>query len=133
MNISKELIQKAKTAKTAEELLKLAKAEGVELSQEEAARYFAELNKSGELSDEELGNVAGGCGEPDPPKYAVGDKVWFYTRHEEGLFRYTKNSYMGVIKEVIADMEDGKHKYVIKIPDYEVYYTVDEDKVSGYV
>ncbi|MGN1103609.1 MAG: hypothetical protein ACI4QI_01915 [Candidatus Coproplasma sp.] len=133
MNISKELIQKAKTAKTAEELFELARAEGVELSQEEAAKHFAELNKTGELSDDELNNVAGGCGEPDPPKYAVGDKVWFYTRYEVGLFRYNKNSSIGVIKEVMADMEDGKHKYYIKIPDYEVYYTVDEDKVIGYV
>ena len=61
MQFSKELIEKAKTAKTAEELLALAKAEKVELTEEEAAKAFAELNKTGELSDEELDNVAGGC------------------------------------------------------------------------
>ena len=61
MKYSKELIEKAKTAKTAEELLAMAKAENIELSAEEAEKAFAELNKTGELSDEELNNVAGGC------------------------------------------------------------------------
>ena len=62
MKISKELLEKAKTAKTAEELIEMAKAENIELTVEQAAKAFAELNKSGELSDEELDNVAGGCG-----------------------------------------------------------------------
>ena len=81
MNISKELIEKAKTAKTAEELLAMAKAENIELTAEQAAKAFAELNKTGELSDEELDNVAGGgCGgdyEPsgETPKFHVGDRL----------------------------------------------------------
>ena len=54
MNISKELLEKAKTAKSAEELLEMAKAENIELSAEQAAKAFAELHKAGELSDEEL-------------------------------------------------------------------------------
>ena len=61
MNISKELLEKARTAKTAEELLAMAKAENIKLTQEDAVKAFAELNKTGELSDEELNNVAGGC------------------------------------------------------------------------
>ena len=61
MQLTKELIEKAKTANTAEELLAMAKAENIELSAEEAEKAFAELNKTGELSDEELNNVAGGC------------------------------------------------------------------------
>ena len=52
MNYSNELIEKAKTAKTAEELLELAKAENINFTAEEAAKAFAELNKTGELSDE---------------------------------------------------------------------------------
>ena len=56
----KELFEQAKEAKSAEELLSLAKENGMELTEEEAAAYFAQLNKSGELSDEELDNVAGG-------------------------------------------------------------------------
>ena len=80
MNISKELLKKAKTAKTAEELLEMAKAENIEISAEEAAKAFAELNKTGELSDEELDNVSGGCGrdyEPsgETPKFHVGDRL----------------------------------------------------------
>ena len=85
MNISKELFEKAKQAKTAEELLEMAKAENIELSaeqaaltEEEAAKAFAELNKAGELSDEELDNVSGGCGSGDEPLFAVGQ--WVYVR-----------------------------------------------------
>ena len=59
MEFTKEMIEKAKTAKTAEELLTLAKAENIELTAEQAAKAFDELNKSGELSDEELENAAG--------------------------------------------------------------------------
>lgn len=56
----KELLEQAKKAKSAEELMSLAKENGMELTKEEAEAYFAQLNKSGELSDEELDNVAGG-------------------------------------------------------------------------
>ena len=64
MNVSKELLEKAKTAKTAEELLELAKTENIELTENEAEKYFAELHKNGELSDNELDNVSGGgCGD----------------------------------------------------------------------
>ena len=77
MNISKELLEKAKTAKTAEELIEMARAENIELSAEQAAKAFEKLHKTGELSDEELDNVAGGCGgnADKGPKYRVGDWV----------------------------------------------------------
>ena len=73
-------MEKARTANSAEELLEMAKAENIEISAEEAAKAFAELNKTGELSDEELDNVAGGCGrdyEPsgETPKFHVGDRL----------------------------------------------------------
>jgi hypothetical protein len=61
LNFSDELISKAKEAKSVEELLILAKENNVELTEEEAQIYYTELNqKSGELPDEELDNVAGG-------------------------------------------------------------------------
>ena len=64
------MIGKAKTAKSAEELLEIAKANGVEMTAEEAATYFAQLNpKSGELSDNELDNVSGGGCLSDIPLY----------------------------------------------------------------
>ena len=78
MKFSKELIEKAKTAKTAEELLEMAKEESIEMSAEQAAEYFVTIHASGELSDEELDNVAGGCGSGDEPLFAVGQ--WVYVR-----------------------------------------------------
>ena len=78
MNISKELIEKAKTAKTAEELLEMAKEESIEMSAEQASEYFATIHASGELSDEELDNVSGGCGSGDEPLFTVGQ--WVYVR-----------------------------------------------------
>ena len=62
MNLNAEMIEKAKAAKTAEELYEIAKANGVEMTEDEAATYFEQLNtKSGELSDDDLDNVAGGA------------------------------------------------------------------------
>lgn len=55
-----KILEKAKQAKSLEELCKLARENGVALSEREAAEYFKRLHKSGELSDEELDNVAGG-------------------------------------------------------------------------
>lgn len=55
-----ELILKVKGVKSAEELFALAKENGMELSAQSANAYFEQLNKSGELSDGELDNVAGG-------------------------------------------------------------------------
>ena len=78
MKFSKELIEKAKTAKSAEELLAMAKAEGFELPEGEAKTVFSKLNNTGELSDEELNNVSGGCGSGDEPLFTVGQ--WVYVR-----------------------------------------------------
>ena len=87
MKFSNEMIEKAKTAKSEEELLAMAKAENIALTEEEAAKAFEELNKNGELSDEELDNVAGGCGKSPRDgnlfgseakvtyKYSIGDIV----------------------------------------------------------
>lgn len=55
-----ELMLKVKGVKSAEELFALAKENGMELSAQSANAYFEQLNKSGELSDGELDNVAGG-------------------------------------------------------------------------
>lgn len=59
--ITPELIEKAKAAKTPEELMALAKENDIELTGEEAKACFDRLHpRTGELSDEELDNVAGG-------------------------------------------------------------------------
>ena len=63
MNFTPELISKAKAAKSAEELIRIAEGEGVKLDEKDAEAFFNKLNKSEELADEELNAVAGGCGE----------------------------------------------------------------------
>ena len=71
------MIEKAKAAKSAEELLALAKEYNIEMTADEAKIYYAQLNpKSGELDDDDLDAVAGGaCGKKPTPKFAVGDHV----------------------------------------------------------
>ena len=71
-NLTPEIIEKAKATGSAEELLEIAKANGVEMTADEAATCFAQLNsQSGELSDDDLDSVAGGaCG-----SVRVGDTV----------------------------------------------------------
>ena len=51
--ITKEMLAKAEACKTAEELVALAKENGVELTAEEAAAYLAE-HEDGKLTGEEL-------------------------------------------------------------------------------
>jgi hypothetical protein len=69
MNEMNELIAVAKKAASPEELLALAKEEGLEITSEAAADYFAKLHPvDGELSDEELDNVSGGgCSDRGAP------------------------------------------------------------------
>ncbi len=59
-NFTPEMIEKAKAAKTAEELLALAKENNVEMTEESAKAYYEQIHKTGELADDELDNVAGG-------------------------------------------------------------------------
>ena len=59
-NFTPELIAKAKTAKSAEELFAMAKADNVELTEKEANTYFAQLNGNEAVSDDDLNQVAGG-------------------------------------------------------------------------
>jgi len=73
--ITPEMMEKAKNAKNAEELLALAKENGVAMSEDEAQMYYDQLNpKSGELDDDDLDNVAGG-GCSDYKNLNDGDRV----------------------------------------------------------
>ena len=62
--LTPELLEKAKQAKTPEELATLAKENGIEMTPESAKAYFDQLYQAGELGDDELDSVAGGrkCG-----------------------------------------------------------------------
>ena len=109
MRFTNEIIEKVKTAKSAEELLAMAKAENIELTAEEVAKAFAELKKAGELSDEELENAAGGgCGDSnksgDTPKYSVGQR---------GCTCVGPNKVYYVIEEVLPKV-DGTYQYRIR-------------------
>ncbi len=65
--MTNEMIAKAKECKSAEELLALAKENGIEMTAEEAEARFAELHTEGELSDDELDAASGGgCGSSNP-------------------------------------------------------------------
>ncbi|MDO5445997.1 MAG: hypothetical protein Q4F31_10305 [Eubacteriales bacterium] len=98
MTFTKEMKEKAKKAASAEELLEMAKAEGVELSASDAEMYYNFLHGSRELTDEELSQVAGGKGndpKPNPvPKYKVGQTV-----------EYTFQSTFSILKGTIIDIE----------------------------
>ncbi len=84
MEINNDLIAKAKKTKTVEELMALAKENGIEITAEKAKMYFEQLHpKTGELSDDELDNVAGGaCYSPTGNLLTtIGHKCKYY---EEG-------------------------------------------------
>lgn len=126
MKITKELMEKAKSAKNAEELTELAKAEGIELTAEDAEKAFAELHKSGELADEELDNVAGGgCGGGDPTPVEEADSeekvVYYYKVGQEvevfDVFGSTKRA--TVVKQYPYQTNNGRYcpAYVVKFSD----------------
>lgn len=58
-NLSEELIAKAMQCETPEQLIALAKSEGIELTLDEAAAYLAEMDDF-ELDSKQLKAVAGG-------------------------------------------------------------------------
>mgnify|MGYP004541852389 FL=1 len=117
MELTKELVAKAKEAKTSEELMALAKEAGIELTEESAALAFEQLNsKTSELSDSELDNVSGGCGggydagRPHP-QFAVGETV-LYIHSWLGATRITATG-----KVVKRNYENGAWYYTLKIHD----------------
>lgn len=83
MEMNKELLAKAKEAKNPDELMSLAKENGIGLTEEETKAYFDRLHpQTGELSDSELDNVSGGCGgdyvDGRPhPRFTVGQSVLY--------------------------------------------------------
>lgn len=61
MNLTGELMEKARLARDEKELCEIAKANGIDLTDDQARNYFNKLSlKRGKLADEELENVSGG-------------------------------------------------------------------------
>ena len=105
-----ELIEKAKEAKSAEELLAMAKAEGVELTEEQAKEYFARLNPaSGEMSDDELNAVAGGgCGGSSEEKDRFLGK---YVKRYNGGCKHCTVEYNNFL---VIEKETGFSNYLLR-------------------
>ena len=62
MELNNEILAKAKAAKTPEELIEIARVNDVEMTEESAKAYVDLLHpKTGEMSDDELDDVAGGA------------------------------------------------------------------------
>ena len=59
-DFSVEMIQKVKGAKSAKELFELAKGEGIDITEDEARKYFEQINLP-DLDDELLDMVSGGA------------------------------------------------------------------------
>lgn len=63
-NLTPEILEKVQkamlSAKSPGDIAAIAKENGIGISDERAAELFARSQKSGELSDDELGNVTGG-------------------------------------------------------------------------
>lgn len=99
-----EYIAKARACKNVNELLDLAKDNGLVITEAEAKTYFAQLNPAnGELADSELEVVTGGCDafEECP---AGGLHEWFRTGAEQ-LDKYEqKCSKCGETEWLISDI-----------------------------
>ena len=128
-NLTPEMIEKAKAAKTAEELLELAKASNVEMSADEAKTYFAQLNpKSGELDDDDLDNVAGGsCQSKSSGRTVVISDCPCFTGQFESIYinsaagdytmRRTDNQYLRGLWANFAGPEDCGKCYHLEFED----------------
>ncbi len=61
--MNEEMLRMAQTAQSVDELLTMAKDNGVVVTEKQAREYFERIHASGELADDELDAVSGGCGD----------------------------------------------------------------------
>ncbi len=125
MKYTDEMIEKARLAKTPDELLEKSKENGIEMTAEEARKNFELMQpKSGEIADEELDNVAGGgCGgggndDRPKPRFKIGSTVWYYVP-----FFDKKDEYKGQITG--RTYEDGVWMYKI-----DLHYDIPEKQIK---
>ena len=72
--LTKEMLEKAMKCQTADELIAMAKTEGIEITKDEAEAYLTELDNV-ELDSKVLDKVAGGTGHYDQcPDYCHNNK-----------------------------------------------------------
>ena len=65
VTMNEEMFKKLKAAKSAEEMIAVAREYGKELTKEQAEEMLTLANEGNELSDDELDEVAGGINVPD--------------------------------------------------------------------
>lgn len=74
-----ELFEKLQAAKSAEELIEMAKAEGMEITAERAEELFTALNSEGELDDALAEELAGGWSPPPKkPMTVIREKKYVF-------------------------------------------------------
>jgi len=126
--LTQEQIAQAYACKTPEELLELAKANGVELSSEEAQELFNTLSEEvpneGELADAELENVAGGAGCPTRNDY---DTVYF-SRKEDVQFLFN----IGDVVQAYVGTQFGGRTATVRIVDRTIRTTDDPSYYDSY-
>ena len=81
-----ELLKKLKAAKSAQELIEMAKAQGTEIAADMAEELFTMLNAEEELSDEDMEKIAGGDEVPEPMYDLVRldglDGIWYVIKRK---------------------------------------------------
>ena len=90
MAISEKILIAIKEADTLEELKKIVNENKVEISDEKLEQVFNQYHTSGELSDQELENVTGGCNTyVTPDDHACNDFLWWLD-HKTGYISYVQ-------------------------------------------
>ncbi len=99
------------TAKSPEELVKLAGEFGVEFSLENAQKLYDKLHAEGELSDDELEGVVGGCVISDWFDKAFSSVKKFFTEDVKDFFTEDVPKFFEEdVKETLVDTGKGLAK-----------------------
>ena len=84
MKLTQEIIEKAKAAGSAEELLAIAKENGIDMTADEAKTYFEQINANS-LDDDLLEGVAGGWYIFNEDENDLVNKEYYQERNKKGL------------------------------------------------
>lgn len=76
MPVSEKVLNAIKDAKSLDELKMLAKDNKVDLNDEQIGRIFEKYHPTGELTEEDLTNVSGGCAKDIPEERSCDNWAW---------------------------------------------------------
>jgi len=123
MELTQEQIAQVYACKTPEDLMALAKANGVELDEEEAQVLLSDYAE-GALADEELENVSGGDGCPERISYKVLE--WDNRWQVPFLFN------IGDEVQAFVSKHGGRHTATVRIVERDVFRTESNTYVDQY-